>query len=199
MAFEDAGDFDQHIDYNTSNEIIDGISKFHLDEISPIPKISSNEISCPDISHGEPFTDRKSTFQAHFAQIDTVDQVKLVIDALKLNRKVANAGHNVVAYRIFCKERNSFVQDCDDDGELHAGSRLLHLLQILEVKDVVVIVTRWYGGILLGPDRFKYYNNSARGLLKAAGFIAAENKEGSDQCSAKPRNHKLLTKMKKHR
>lgn len=199
LAFEDAGNLEHHTDYNTSNEVIDDTSNFHLHQITSIPKLSSDETSCPEISHGVPFTDRKSTFQAHIAQINTVDQVKLVIDELKLNRKIANAGHNVMAYRIFCKERKSLVQDCDDDGELHAGSRLLHLLQILEVKDVVVMVTRWYGGILLGPDRFKHYNNSARDLLKAAGFIAAENKEGSDHSPAKPRNHKLLTKMRKHR
>lgn len=76
-----------------------------------------------------------------------------------------------MAYRIFCKDRNCFLQDCDDDGEAAAGSRLLHLLQILNVRDVVVVVTRWYGGILLGPDRFKHYNNCARNLMKDAGLI----------------------------
>jgi putative IMPACT (imprinted ancient) family translation regulator len=46
------------------------------------------------------------------------------------------------------------IQDNDDDGETAAGSRLAHLLQVMEVRDVCVVVSRWYGGIKLGPDRF---------------------------------------------
>lgn len=132
---------------------------------------SSETVSCPEILHGEPFTDRKSTFQAHLAHIVTSDQAKQVLEELKKNRKINNATHNVMAYRIFCENRNSFIQDCDDDGEAAAGSRLLHLLQILDIKNIIVVVTRWYGGILLGPDRFKHYNNCARGLMKVAGLV----------------------------
>ena len=43
--------------------------------------------------------------------------------------------------------------DCDDDGETAAGGRLLNLLTILDVTDVAVVVTRWFGGIHLGPGR----------------------------------------------
>ena len=42
------------------------------------------------------------------------------------------------------------VQDCDDDGEAAAGGRLLHLLQAADVRNVVVVVSRWFGGVLLG-------------------------------------------------
>ncbi|PNJ81020.1 IMPACT isoform 2, partial [Pongo abelii] len=51
------------------------------------------------------------------------------------------------------------------DGETAAGGRLLHLMEILNVKNVMVVVSRWYGGILLGPDRFKHINNCARNIL----------------------------------
>lgn len=37
---------------------------------------SSESDSCPEILHGEPYTDRKSTFQAHLAHVVTSDQVK---------------------------------------------------------------------------------------------------------------------------
>ena len=57
-------------------------------------------------------------------------------------------------------------QDNDDDGESAAGGRLAHLLQIMEVKDVLVIVTRYFGGIHLGPDRFKCVQPASRyGIL----------------------------------
>lgn len=46
------------------------------------------------------------------------------------------------------------LQDYDDDGEAAAGGRLLHLLQMTDARNVCVVVSRWYGGILLGPSRF---------------------------------------------
>ena len=36
---------------------------------------------------------------------------------------------------------------------------------------MMVVVTRWYGGIHLGPDRFKHINNCTRNMLEAHGFI----------------------------
>ena len=60
---------------------------------------------------------------------------------------------------------------CDDDGESAAGQRLLHLLHQLHVHNAVVVVSRWYGGIKLGPDRFKLINNAARDLLVREGFV----------------------------
>jgi hypothetical protein len=122
---------------------------------------------------GEPVVDRRSTFQAHLSPVQCLDQVKEALTVLKSNKKIETATHNVTAYRISGGPHNTCLQDCDDDGELHAGSRLLHLLQILDVRDVVVVVSRWYGGIQLGPDRFKHINNVARDLLSKCGFLEA--------------------------
>ena len=148
----------------------------------------------PEITHGEPFTDRKSTFQAHLAYVVTLEQVKKVVENLKRNRKICNATHNVMAYRIFCGDRNSHLQDCDDDGEAAAGSRLLHLLQILNIKNLVVVVSRWYGGIHLGPDRFKHYNNCARELMKLGGFLEMKSSQ-SDYREMKSKG-RLKTKQR---
>ena len=85
------------------------------------------------------------------------------------------------------------VIDNDDDGETAAGGRLAHLLQILvgssspalyldvvhrvyagaiqEVENVLVVVTRYFGGIHLGPDRFKHINQAARNALELGGFL----------------------------
>lgn len=40
-----------------------------------------------------------------------------------------------------------------------------------DVKDVLVIVTRYFGGTLLGADRFKHINQAARDALELGGFI----------------------------
>ncbi|RSH90273.1 eIF2 kinase Gcn2p negative regulator [Saitozyma podzolica] len=69
--------------------------------------------------------------------------------------------------------------DCDDDGETAAGSRLAHLLEILEVENVLVVVTRWFGGIHLGPDRFKHINQVGRDALEVGGFLEGESGGGA--------------------
>lgn len=129
---------------------------------------------CHEIFHGEPLIDRKSVFQAHVANVTSMCQVQTVRNAILHNKKVANATHNILAYR-FRNNLGVLIQDCDDDGETAAGSRLLHLLNILNVDNTLVIVSRWYGGIHLGPDRFKHINNVARRTLSDHGFLKQEN------------------------
>lgn len=57
------------------------------------------------------------------------------------------------------------------DGEDAAGGRLLHLLQVANCTGVAVVVSRWFGGVLLGPSRFALINNTARNLLEREGYI----------------------------
>lgn len=138
------------------------------EEIQLIEALKESRITtqCPEIVTGDTIEDRRSVFQGHTAVVKSLDEVKLVIDKLYENKKIAQAAHNIYAYRIFHKEKNTWLSDCEDDGEDAAGGRLLHLLEILDVVDRLVVVTRWYGGILLGPDRFKHINNAARSVIQ---------------------------------
>ncbi|GBG34242.1 Protein IMPACT [Hondaea fermentalgiana] len=121
---------------------------------------------------GETFTTQKSSFQAHVAKVTSAADAIRVVNSLKQDRKILRATHNMVAYRIERGDRpGSFVCDNDDDGENAAGSKLAHLLDIVDARNVVVVVSRWYGGIHLGPSRFKIINNVARELLLQEGFI----------------------------
>uniref|UniRef100_A0A183B8X0 UPF0029 domain-containing protein n=1 Tax=Echinostoma caproni TaxID=27848 RepID=A0A183B8X0_9TREM len=108
------------------------------------------------------------------------------------DRKIAAATHNILAWRIVDHKRNQanpvVHADCDDDGETHAGSRLLHLLTISGAENVAVMVSRWYGGIQLGPDRFKHINNVARQLLTEQGFL------GSPAQTSESKGHKQKKK-----
>jgi len=126
---------------------------------------------CPDIVSGPTIEDRKSVFQGHTAVVTSQGQVRSVIHKLMENGKIARAAHNMYAYRIQTGDQGVLLQDCEDDGEDAAGGRMLHLLQVLDVKNVLVVVTRWYGGILLGPDRFKHINNASRQVLELAGYL----------------------------
>jgi len=93
-----------------------------------------------------------------------------------------------VALQSLLERSRYLLSDNDDDGESAAGGRLAHLLQILvsrpllwlivplehylqDVKDVLVVVTRYFGGTLLGADRFKHINQAARDALELGGFI----------------------------
>ena len=45
--------------------------------------------------------------------------------------RLMTACRDSVSLRIYCEDKHSFLQDCDDDGETAAGGRLLHLLQVI--------------------------------------------------------------------
>ncbi|TDL27864.1 ribosomal protein S5 domain 2-like protein [Rickenella mellea] len=51
---------------------------------------------------------------------------------------------------------------CDDDGENWGGGKVLKTMQSEGVIDAVVIVSRWYGGTMLGPARFTHIETCAR-------------------------------------
>ncbi|KAK5015896.1 hypothetical protein LTR60_002663 [Cryomyces antarcticus] len=72
-------------------------------------------------------TEKRSMFIAHVAPVTSPAQAKS-------------------AWRIHGTD-DTVYQDCDDDGETAAGGRVLHLMQLMDVWDVVVVVTRWYGGV----------------------------------------------------
>jgi hypothetical protein len=101
----------------------------------------------PKIVSGDPFTVKKSTFQAHVAAVTSAEDVRQVLQELKNNSKVAKATHNIFAFRIFDSTRNCWLADCDDDGETQAGSRLALLLDVQNVVNAMVVVTRWYVSI----------------------------------------------------
>ncbi|GMT31629.1 hypothetical protein PFISCL1PPCAC_22926, partial [Pristionchus fissidentatus] len=124
---------------------------------------------CPQIHTGDIFLDRKSTFQAHIARVRSKEEVHRVLAELKSNNKIARATHNIYAYRVRTeKDGHEFqMDDCADDGETGASSKMLQILRSMKANGLIVIVTRWYGGIHLGPDRFRIINNLTRGMVTA--------------------------------
>lgn len=58
----------------------------------------------------------------------------------------------------------------------------LHDKQAADARDVVCVVSRWFGGVLLGPQRFALINNTGRTLLGEQGYL---HKKPSSQQAAK--------------
>ncbi|KAK3494078.1 ribosomal protein S5 domain 2-type protein [Neurospora crassa] len=124
-----------------------------------------------------PMIELKSTFIARCAPVASPQQAAQYLQhLLASDKRVRAATHNITAWRIRGPNGTSF-QDCDDDGETAAGGRLLHLMQLMDLWDTMVVVTRWYGGQKLGPRRFALINGAARDAFVRAGLVDEENKQ----------------------
>ncbi len=143
--------------------------------------LSEEELGMEGVSiiHGTPIIERKSVFQAHLARVRSVAEVNAVVRCLVANPRIARATHNIRAYRFTDPSTGALVADNDDDGEDAAGGRLAELLHVMGATDVLVVVSRWFGGVLLGPSRFKFINNVARELVEAQPWYTARGGKGA--------------------
>ncbi|KAG5974133.1 hypothetical protein E4U58_003592 [Claviceps cyperi] len=148
--------------------------------------LSMTEMDPPDWTLSEVLVENKSTFVARVARVSSPEKAKRYIAyLLATDKKTRGATHNITAWRIRAEGPAGAgtglqFQDCDDDGETAAGGRLLHLLQVMDVWGVVVVVSRWFGGVKLGPRRFAVINGVARDGLVRAGVVR-EKEEGRDK------------------
>jgi putative IMPACT (imprinted ancient) family translation regulator len=159
----------------------DDVPSTHGDEETltapPAEAVNATNLN-PNWTISEALTEKKSVFVARCAMVTDKDQANsFLTHLLSTNKKLAGATHNITAWRIRHPETGITIQDCDDDGETAAGGRLLRLLQLMDVWDVVVVVSRWYGGVKLGPDRFRLINQAAREVLVKGGFVRVEEEK----------------------
>lgn len=89
---------------------------------------------------------------------------KTFLKDLKRRKKFAKATHNTWA--LFTDQ----AQIKNDDGESGAGMTILKMLERENVRDHIVVVTRWYGGKHLGGDRFRHVQEAVRVYLREAGL-----------------------------
>lgn len=111
-------------------------------------------------------TERKSEFIATAAPVHTEEEALAFVAAMR--KRYADARHNVYAYLL----REGNTSRFSDDGEPHgtAGLPILDVLRGEGLTDVAVVVTRYFGGILLGTGGLvRAYSQSARLAIDAAG------------------------------
>lgn len=89
-------------------------------------------------------TEKKSRFIANIFHVENVTEVDEKIK--QINKKYYDAKHNCYAYIV------DGIEKCSDDGEPSktAGAPILDILKKNQFTNVLVIVTRYFGGILLG-------------------------------------------------
>lgn len=117
-------------------------------------------------------TEKRSRFIANIAHVENEQEAIEFINSLK--SKYWDARHNVFAYVI---SENNIVR-FSDDGEPHstAGKPVLDVLLGNNLKDTVIVVTRYFGGVLLGTGGLvRAYSSSAALAVESAEI--GENRE----------------------
>jgi len=104
---------------------------------------------------------KKSKFISYIQPVDTEEEALEFIDTIR--KKHWDATHNCFAYVI---GEHDHIQKASDDGEPSgtAGKPILEVIKKEHLKNVAIVVTRYFGGIMLG----------AGGLIRAYGQSAAE-------------------------
>ena len=145
----------------TSVETADVVEKLHSITVETEPPWTLSDV----------IVEMKSVFVARSAPVSSPDQAsKYLHHLLDSDKKVRSATHNITAWRIKGEDGVTY-QDCDDDGETAAGGRVLHLMQLMDIWNAMVVVTRWYGGHQLGPKRFSIINMVARDAFVKGRFV----------------------------
>ena len=112
------------------------------------------------------FVEKRSRFIGHIVPVTTEEEAQAVIATRK--KEFWDARHNVWAYVL----REGNLRRYSDDGEPQgtAGMPVLDVLQKENLTDCVVVVTRYFGGILLGGGGLvRAYSHTARLAVDAAG------------------------------
>lgn len=116
------------------------------------------------------FTEKKSVFIGYAAPVKSAGDAEAFI--LSVKKKHADARHNVSAYMVGNAIRYS------DDGEPKGtgGVPVLEVLKKSGVDEAVVVVTRYFGGILLGaPGLVRAYSKAAAMAVEAAGIATYQS------------------------
>lgn len=112
------------------------------------------------------FTEKRSRFISHIWRVESEAEARARIDETK--KQYYDARHNCWCYSL----RDGGVVRYADDGEPQgtAGQPMLNVFQREEVTNVCCVVTRYFGGVLLGAGGLtRAYARGAKDALDAAG------------------------------
>lgn len=124
--------------------------------------------------------EKKSIFICNMKNVESEEDARSFISSVR--KKYNDAKHNVYAYVI---GQNSEIQKCSDDGEPHgtAGMPVLQIILKKKLTNTAAVVTRYFGGILLG----------ASGLIRTYARAAKEAVDKSEKVEVLCGNKITLT------
>jgi putative IMPACT (imprinted ancient) family translation regulator len=106
-------------------------------------------------------SDRGSKYAVSGGACASKDDAKAFLKSLKRGKKFAKATHNSWAV-IFAD--GTVLKG--DDGESGASLCIARVLEGEGAHDLIIVVTRWYGGVHLGGDRFRHVINATHTFLR---------------------------------
>lgn len=109
---------------------------------------------------GMVLSDRGSKYAVSGAEVTDRAGVDAVLKMLRRDKAYAKATHNTWGVHLSATGPLK-----GDDGEAGAGMVILRMLEREDLRDHVVIVTRWYGGKHLGGDRFRHVQTCVSAYL----------------------------------
>ena len=112
---------------------------------------------------------KKSKFIATLYEANSKDEAEKILQDIR--KKYFDAKHHCYAYII------EKIEKCSDDGEPSgtAGAPLLALLKSANLTNVIIIVTRYFGGILLGTGGLvRAYTESAKNAIENAKIVCKD-------------------------
>lgn len=112
------------------------------------------------------FVEKRSEFIGYCAPADDEQTAYAFVESIR--KKHSDARHNVYAYNL----RAGNISRYSDDGEPHgtAGVPVLDVIRKAGVTDCCIVVTRYFGGVLLGTGGLlRAYTAAAAGALEKAG------------------------------
>ncbi|SCN21482.1 IMPACT family member YigZ [Clostridium sp. N3C] len=115
------------------------------------------------------FEEKKSIFIGSIARVSNEDEARDFINSIKAEHREAR--HNVYAYIIGA---NCSIQRYSDDGEPQGtgGIPVLEVIKRNNLTDTVIVVTRYFGGVLLGASGLvRAYSKAAAMAVKEASIV----------------------------
>ena len=116
--------------------------------------------------------EKKSRFIAQVFPVETEEEVATILEQMK--KKYWDARHNCYA---FVLGETSQISRCSDDGEPSgtAGRPILEVINGKELTNILIVVTRYFGGTLLGTGGLvRAYSQSAQAGIMASKVIRKE-------------------------
>ena len=116
------------------------------------------------------FEEKKSKFIGYIKPVSTVIEAEKFIDSIK--KIHPNATHNVPLYRVMENGQEYFKYNDDGEPSNTAGKPMAEILNILDVYNVALVATRYFGGVKLGAGGLiRNYAKTAKLAVNEAKII----------------------------
>lgn len=116
------------------------------------------------------FEEKKSKFIGYIKPVSTVIEAEKFIDFIK--KMHPNATHNVPLYRVMENGQEYFKYNDDGEPSNTAGKPMAEILNILDVYNVALVATRYFGGVKLGAGGLiRNYAKTAKLAVNEAKII----------------------------